>query len=197
MKTLITALLIASPIFSFAADQASNGLSYNYVGIGYGAADVDSDEVSFKLRGYGVEASGLVTENIFLIGDLYNASTKKVKMDGTTYSLDIDYTSYEFGLGYRMPISNGTDVYGIVSSHNQKAKISGESQSEKNAAFTIGIKTLLTDSLELNANGGALDGDFRGKLDLQYKVTSNVGFVAGYSTMKDISQYQFGVRYLY
>ena len=197
MKMLITALLVASPLISFAGDQASNGLSYNYVGIGYAAADYDNDGASFKLKGYGIEASGLITENIFLVGDLFNASTKKIKVDGTTYSIDLDYTAYELGLGYRMPISNGTDVYGIVSRHNQKLKANGENVSDTNNAFTIGIKTLLADSVELDASGGALDGDFRGKLSLQYKVASNVGFVASYSTMRDGSQYQFGVRYLY
>ena len=196
-KLLIAALFAVSPTLSFAADQVSNGLSYNYIGLAYGVTDVDSDDASFKLKGYGIEASGLVTENIFLVGNLYNASTNKIKSGGTSYSLDVDFNSYELGLGYRMPISNGTDVYGIISGQNQKIKASSTDESNSYAAFAIGIKTLLADSLQLDANGGMLDGDFRGKLELQYKVTSTIGVVANYTTIKDATQYNIGMRYFY
>lgn len=196
-KLLIAALFAVSPTLSFAADQVSNGLSYNHIGLAYGVSDVDSDGTSFKLKGYGIEASGLVTENIFLVGNLYNASTNKVKVSGTSYSLDVDFNSYELGLGYRMPISNGTDVYGIIGGQNQKITASGANENNTYAAFAIGIKTLLVDSLQLDANGGMLDGDFRGKLELQYKITPTIGVVANYTTMKDATQYNLGVRYLY
>jgi hypothetical protein len=196
-KLLIAVLLAVSPTLSFAADQVSNGLTYNHIGLAYGVTDVDSDGASFKLKGYGIEASGLVTENIFLVGNLYNASTNKIKSGGTSFSLDIDFNSYELGLGYRMPISSGTDAYGIISGQNQKITATGANENNTYAAFAIGVKTLLADSLQLDANGGMLDGDFRGKLELQYKVTSTIGAVANYTTMKDASQYNFGIRYFY
>lgn len=197
---ILSSLLIASASAN-SAEQSKNSLSYNYIGIGYGANDLDDGSTSMKLTGYGAEASGLINESFFITGVFSNASTDKVKVNSVSINADVDVQSYALGIGYRQPISADTDVYAIVGGVNQKVKLSatGVSETERASAatFDAGIKTLIAENLQLKIEAGVILGDMRGKTELQYKVSSNIAATAGFALGKDSTSYLLGIRYLY
>ena len=82
-KSLIAAALLL-PAMAWAQDSSSktNGLTYDYVGIGYSNIMIDKTYRA-TLHGTSIEGSKLIAENYYLFGNYFSTST-----DGLTFETE-------------------------------------------------------------------------------------------------------------
>jgi hypothetical protein len=201
MKKFTLLALAFLPIFSSAQEIRGNGLTYNYAGVGYGYLKFDSEGVTGNLGGVGVEGGALLSENIFVVATYAAVSANKFSVNGTSYAVNFDVDATAVDVGYRFPLSKGTDLnltVGVARS-NAKATVSGTSISSSDTSYPVGvaIRSALSDVVEVGANGAISDGTFGGGAFLQYKATTNVGLVGSYAKSKNVDGYTLSVRYLF
>ena len=133
MKKILLPTLLSLSFAALAAEPVANGLTYNHVGVAYGVIEFDDKSSAFKSKGYGLEASNLVTENIFIFGSFSDTKSNKAKNNGANVSMDVDFKNYSFGAGYRIPLAKGTDAYAAISGVKSKGRFNaqGESSSDR------------------------------------------------------------------
>jgi hypothetical protein len=198
MKKYILFAMAAIPVIASAQQPQANGLTYNYVGLGYGSLSLSDSGVKATLTGFGIEAGALVTENVYIVGDYVSSSANKVTVSGTSYNVGVDYNATGVGLGYRLPVSAGTDLTGSVGITRATAKVSGvSSTSDTIYPVSVGVRSALNEAIQVGASGTVADGDFSAGAFLQYKVASNLGLVGSYAGANNGSGYTLSVRYLF
>jgi Outer membrane protein beta-barrel domain len=198
MKKYILLALAVLPAVASAQEVQGNGLTYNYVGAGYGRLNYSSDGVKATLTGFGIEAGALVAENIFLEGGYSSVSANKFSVNGTSYNIGLDLNQTAVAVGYRLPLSKGTDLTGSVGITRGTAKATGVSSvSDTIYPLSVGIRSAINEAIQLGASGTVADGNFSAGAYLQYKLGSNVGLVGSYSGSNYGNGYTLSVRYLF
>ena len=197
-KSLIaTALLI--PAMAWAQDSSSktNGLTYDYVGIGYANIMVD-DTFRATMHGTSIEGSKLVAENFYVFGNYFDTFTDQVKFLGNTLAIDVNYRQYQLSAGYRRAIQPGVDVIGSVSIVNGSTRVNSGSSTESNIyPVSVGVKKRLTENIEGTASGVVVAGKLAAVVNLQYKF-SDLYAIGGYFRQDETSTiYALNVRYLF
>jgi hypothetical protein len=197
-KSIIAAALLL-PAMAWAQDSSSktNGLTYNYVGIGYANIMIDTTYRA-TLHGTSIEGSKLVTENFYVFGNYFSTSTDTIKFNGNTLDISVDFKQYQLSAGYRRALQPGTDVIASVSAVNGSTRVNSGSNTEANIyPVSVGIKRKLTDSIEAAASGIIVSGDFASVVNLQYKF-SDLYAIGGYFRHDPNSTiYALNVRYLF
>jgi hypothetical protein len=197
-KSIIAAALLL-PAMAWAQDSSSktNGLTYNYVGIGYANIMIDTTYRA-TLHGTSIEGSKLVTENFYVFGNYFSTSTDTIKFNGNTLDISVDFKQYQLSAGYRRALQPGTDVIASVSAVNGSTRVNSGSNTEANIyPVSVGIKRKLTDSIEATASGIIVSGDFASVVNLQYKF-SDLYAIGGYFRHDPNSTiYALNVRYLF
>jgi len=89
IKVLITAGCFF-PALALADGVQGNGLTYDYVGIGYSQVR-PTTTLRGSLMGIALEASKQVHENFFIQGAYLDTSAEKWKFRGTEFNTDWDY----------------------------------------------------------------------------------------------------------
>lgn len=202
-KSLITAALFL-PAMAWAQDSSSktNGLTYDYVGIGYSNIMIDTTFNQRSLRGSthgtSIEGSKLIAENYYLFGNYFSTSTDTVKYAGQSTSATVDYEQYQLSAGYRRVLQPGTDVIASVSAVNSSMGIKSVLSREKNVyPFSVGLKSRLSENFEASASGVIVSGDFASVVNLQYKI-NDLYAIGGYFRHDPNSTiYALNVRYLF
>ncbi len=198
MKKHIALALAIFPALALAQQTQGNGLTYNYAGIGYGALNFNDSGVKANFSGFGLEAGALVTENVFLVGSYTSASANKFTLSGTSYAITMDIDQTNVGIGYRIPLSAGTDLTGSVGYARGTVKTTGVgSTTATSYPVSVGIRSLLNESVQAGASGTVADGDFSAGAFVQYKVVNNVGLVGSVSSQSSGTGYTLSVRYLF
>ena len=184
---------------AWAQDSSSktNGLTYDYVGIGYANILIDTTYRA-TLHGTSVEGSKLIDENYYLFGNYFSTSTNQVKFLGNTLSVDVNFRQYQLSAGYRRAIKPGTDVIASIGLVNGSTRVNSGSSTETNIyPVSVGVKTKLTDSIEASVSGVVVSGDIAGIVNLQYKF-SDLYAIGGYFRHDPNSTiYALNVRYLF
>ncbi len=197
-KSLIAAALLF-PAMAWAQDSSgkTNGLTYNYVGIGYANIMMDTTYRA-SLHGTNIEGSKLIAENFYLFGNYFSTSTDTIKFNGNTLDITVDYTQYQLSAGYRRALQPGTDVIASVSAVNGSTRVNKGTSTEANIyPVSLGVKTKLTDSIEAAVSGVVVSGDIAGIVNLQYKF-SDLYAIGGYFRHDPNSTiYALNVRYLF
>ena len=197
-KSIIASALLL-PAMAWAQDSSSktNGLTYNYVGIGYSNIMVDTTYRA-TLHGTSIEGSKLVTENFYVFGNYFSTSTDQVKFLGNTLEIDVNFRQYQLSAGYRRALQPGTDVIASIGAVNASTRLNSGSSTEGNIyPVSVGIKRKLTDSIEAAASGIIVSGDFASVVNLQYKF-SDLYAIGGYFRHDPNSTiYALNVRYLF
>jgi hypothetical protein len=197
-KSIIAAALLL-PAMAWAQDSSSktNGLTYDYVGIGYANIMIDTTYRA-TLHGTSVEGSKLIAENFYLFGNYFSTSTDTIKFNGNTLGITVDYAQYQLSAGYRRAIKPGTDVIASVSAVNGSTRVNKGTSTESNIyPVSVGLKTKLTDSIEASVSGVVVSGDIAGIVNLQYKF-SDLYAIGGYFRHDPNSTiYALNVRYLF
>jgi hypothetical protein len=197
-KSIIAAALLL-PAMAWAQDSSANtnGLTYNYVGIGYANIMIDTTYRA-TLHGTSIEGSKLVTENFYVFGNYFSTSTDTIKFNGNTLDISVDYKQYQLSAGYRRALEPGTDVIASVSVVNGSTRVNSGANTESNIyPVSVGVKRKLTDSIEASASGIIVSGDFASVVNLQYKF-SDLYAIGGYFRHDPNSTiYALNVRYLF
>ena len=187
------------PAMAWAQDSSSktNGLTYNYVGIGYANIMFDTTYRA-TLHGTSIEGSKLVTENFYVFGNYFSTSTDTIKFNGNTLDISVDFKQYQLSAGYRRALQPGTDVIASVSAVNGSTRVNSGSNTEANIyPVSIGVKRRLTENFEGTASGVIVSGDFASVVNLQYKF-SDLYAIGGYFRHDPNSTiYALNVRYLF
>ena len=179
-KSIIASALLL-PAMAWAQDSSSktNGLTYNYVGIGYANIMIDTTYRA-TLHGTSIEGSKLVTENFYVFGNYFSTSTDTIKFNGNTLDISVDFKQYQLSAGYRRALQPGTDVIASVSAVNGSTRVNSGSNTEANIyPVSIGVKRRLTENFEGTASGVIVSGDFASVVNLQYKF-SDLYAIGGY-----------------
>ena len=197
-KSIIASALLL-PAMAWAQDSSSktNGLTYNYVGIGYANIMIDTTYRA-TLHGTSIEGSKLVTENFYVFGNYFSTSTDTSKFNGNTLDISVDFKQYQLSAGYRRALQPGTDVIASVSAVNGSTRVNSGSNTEANIyPVSIGVKRRLTENFEGTASGVIVSGDFASVVNLQYKF-SDLYAIGGYFRHDPNSTiYALNVRYLF
>ena len=197
-KSIIASALLL-PAMAWAQDSSNktNGLTYNYVGIGYANIMIDTTYRA-TLHGTSIEGSKLVTENFYVFGNYFSTSTDTIKFNGNTLDISVDFKQYQLSAGYRRALQPGTDVIASVSAVNGSTRVNSGSNTEANIyPVSIGVKRRLTENFEGTASGVIVSGDFASVVNLQYKF-SDLYAIGGYFRHDPNSTiYALNVRYLF
>lgn len=196
MKKLIalSALTVLSAT-AFAETKTENGLSYNEIGVGYVSQKLTGDTSTNTFKGYSVSASALVTESIFLFGG-YTSTSHDFVPEGKVTLGDT-----KLGLGYRMPLSDNTDLNLI--GHYSSATVTS-SNNITATGLGVGIKTLaLSPDLETTLayvyysqkDGSTTTNESGFTLGGKYKLPGNFFLNVEYLSTKDNKQYVLGGGY--
>ena len=197
-KSIIaSALLLPAMVWAQDSSSKTNGLTYNYVGIGYANIMIDTTYRA-TLHGTSIEGSKLVTENFYVFGNYFSTSTDTIKFNGNTLDISVDFKQYQLSAGYRRALQPGTDVIASVSAVNGSTRVNSGSNTEANIyPVSIGVKRRLTENFEGTASGVIVSGDFASVVNLQYKF-SDLYAIGGYFRHDPNSTiYALNVRYLF
>jgi len=197
-KSLIAAALLL-PAVAWAQDSSgkTNGLTYNYVGIGY-ANIMFHSPIQATLHGTNIEGSKLIAENFYLFGNYFDTSTDQIKVSGQTSNTDFNFRQYQLSAGYRRAIKTGTDVIASVSAVNGSRRFNSGASTEANIyPVSVGVKSRLTENFEGTASGILVSGKLAAVVNLQYKF-SDLYAIGGYFRQDENSTiYALNVRYLF
>ena len=197
-KSIIASALLL-PAMAWAQDSSSktNGLTYNYVGIGYANIFFHSP-IQATLHGTSIEGSKLIADNFYVFGNYFDTSTDQIKISGQTSATDVNFRQYQLSAGYRRALQPGTDVIASIGAVNASTRLNSGSSTEGNIyPVSVGIKRKLTDSIEAAASGIIVSGDFASVVNLQYKF-SDLYAIGGYFRHDPNSTiYALNVRYLF
>ena len=197
-KSIIASALLL-PAMAWAQDSSSktNGLTYNYVGIGYANIFFHSP-IQATLHGTNIEGSKLIADNFYVFGNYFDTSTDQIKISGQTSATDMNFRQYQLSAGYRRALQPGTDVIASVSAVNGSRRFNSGASTEANIyPVSIGVKRRLTENFEGTASGVIVSGDFASVVNLQYKF-SDLYAIGGYFRHDPNSTiYALNVRYLF
>lgn len=197
-KSIIAAALLL-PAMAWAQDSSSktNGLTYNYVGIGY-ANIMFHSPIQATLHGTNIEGSKLIADNFYVFGNYFDTSTDQIKISGQTSATDMNFRQYQLSAGYRRALQPGTDVIASVSAVNGSNRFNNGASTEANIyPVSVGVKRRLTENFEGTASGVVVAGKLAAVVNLQYKF-SDLYAIGGYFRQDENSTiYALNVRYLF
>lgn len=188
------ALAVALAIAPFAA--SADGLDYTYVEGGYANVEIDTGDAlvgDLDFDGVQIRGSAAISESFYLLGGYGSVSNDD-------YSMDVDFTELQFGLGYRHGLSDRADLITEVSYLRQEIDFDGfGSEDASGGRVSVGLRGLLADNFEgyvkgSYTDGGDFDGDFSGTLGAQFKFTPTWGVVGEIEAGDDVSKTLVGVR---
>ena len=197
-KSIIASALLL-PAMAWAQDSSSktNGLTYNYVGIGY-ANIMFHSPIQATLHGTSIEGSKLIADNFYVFGNYFDTSTDQIKISGQTLATDVNFRQYQLSAGYRRALQPGTDVIASVGVVNGATRVnSGASTDASIYPVSVGVKRRLTENFEGAASGVVVAGKLATVVNLQYKF-SDLYALGGYFRQDENSTiYALNVRYLF
>jgi hypothetical protein len=210
------AISLLLPAMSWAQQSsdksATNGLTYDYVSVGYANILLNSTfkkqtligtltgSLSGTMHGTSLEGSKLIAENFYLFGNYFSTSTDSadLKFSSSTLSANVDYKQYQISAGYRRALKPGTDVIASVSVVNSSSRVNSGDSTESNVyPVSVGLKTKLMDSIEASASGIIVSGDLASVVNLHYKINDQYAIGGYFRHDPKINIYSLNVRYLF
>ena len=191
MKTNKIAILLFTAAVASPAVLAESP-NFNYVSAGYLNGDIDGDDAD----GWTLDGSTLLGENFFLSGQYQTVGNSD---DG----LDVDLNWLSAGVGYRAAISASTDFYGLLTYENVEAEASyrgnSASEDENGYGLSIGVRSMLSDSIELDGRLGYIDIEDESEtsitLGARYYMNKNFSIGANYTTIDELDLVSLTARY--
>ncbi|MGX5175418.1 hypothetical protein ACUR5C_15465 [Aliikangiella sp. IMCC44653] len=170
--------------------------NFSYVEIG--STEQEYDTLAGKFSGYEIAASYQLEDDFFIVGKAI-----------ATEANGLDMQTKTIGIGYHYPLLNNTklilqlDAVGVVFNRPGAGEFD-----EQGKQFSIGIKSQLTQWLELEVSARRIDagqvdaayGDYEidyTLVGLNFSVTKNFGIYADFETEDDSERVSFGLRYDY
>ena len=155
-NTLVLALATAALGFNTSVISSEKGPKWDLVEAGY--TQVSIDDVDESPSGFNASLLKSVGESFQLTGR-YREVSEDVQIFGDTLTGDVSQLS--LGMGFHSAITDTTDFYGQLT--YEHLELSGSFQGNSGSAddnglgANIGIRSMLTDNIELAGNIGYLD----------------------------------------
>lgn len=192
MKRSLIAIGLAAAL-PFAAANAAEGISYNFVEAGYAATDIDLDA-----DGFGINGSVAIHPNFHLFGAYSNQ--------------DIDHSSADFdqwriGVGYNHEISRNADLVTRIAYEKFDAgrNALGYRIDPDGYSVEVGVRGAMLPNFEGHAFVGYEDyssddlyeyeDDFYGRLGAVWKFTPNWGLSGDVKFVSGDTQWFIGPRF--
>jgi hypothetical protein len=159
-------------------------MEYTYIEANY--LGTDSKIADDTIDGYELTGSFEFPLNIFVQGTVSQQSG------------DADLDRYRLGVGWHFGFTSRFDAYGILSWEELKLDGSGDDFTDDSAAAEIGLRVLLTRSIEVNGrsqwsdNG---DGDPSVGVGARFYFSGNLSLGARYDTTGDEDTGSVGLRF--
>jgi len=183
MKKNLLATLIASVLIT--PTVLADSPSYNFVEVNY----TDIDEEGLSADGIGFAGSVELGENFFLTGEY-------APLDGEIefFNVDFDFDVMNFGLGYQSEFGENSSWF--VSYTFGNWELANEDIDVD--TFRAGLRSMTTDSLELNASLASYDIEGESETGFQvglaYSVSDNVQVTFDLEDIDDLDIMTFGAR---
>ena len=166
--------LLTSTAFAAEAGKTETGLDYNEAAVSY----VSMENQSVTYTGYAVNATYLLTENVFVGGD-YTSVSKSSTTIGRTTGL----------VGYRMPLASTLD--GFVTVGYTSGKVTGDTAKDM-FPMGLGLRASVTPDLDVRGSVNYVDAKetqtgFSGLI--KYKFNNNMFVNGGYIYSKGKTAY--------
>ena len=195
MKKLLLASALLLSVGSVQADQSPK---WDSVGISYQTVDIDGDELS----GFGVSGSKLLGEDFFAVAS-YSYAGDEIEIYNS--DLDLDLYSLSAGFGYRYSLTQNADIFGIVSYESMEAEVSyedeSESETENGYGLQIGVRTLITEQIELGASIHYIDiadtTETAFSASALFNFTDQFSAGVGYNTVDDVDTLSVSAVYFF
>lgn len=184
--------IAASLAGAFAPALASaDSPSYDFFQIDFISGDIDNPDVDGD--GFGLGGSVSIQENWYLFGEYSD-----LDFDGS-----VDLSLLELGVGYRLPMSDTTDLALSASYVSADLDSSFGSADDDGYGISALIRGMVSDQFELNGGISYVDLGGTGGDDTSfvfggvYSFTDNVAFKAGIEIGDDINFYTAGFRFYF
>ncbi|QBG37516.1 hypothetical protein [Litorilituus sediminis] len=163
---------------------------------------LSSDEDGRSFSGYAIAGTKLFSENFFVTGQ-YSTVSDSVGLPGDKYDLDIN--RFSIGLGYRYTLFSKTDMFAVLSYQDKEVKgsglITGADENYNGQALMLGIRSLVTDNIELSSsiNYSTLPYTSKGGFNVsaKYYFTHNFAIGAGYEQLDNIDTLSISASYFF
>ncbi len=183
-KIILAALIGALSTNLFAAEP-----SFNKIEFGRASWDFDSP-FDPNFSGFEMRASSMMGENVYLASS-YASLTGEDSFDF------LDFTMFEFGVGYKMDLSESMALFGEIDYVSTEVTGFGSDSSNGNQA-KLGIKSMLTESLEITValESLSIDGERSNStvLGAAYNVSENLAFYVDIKSETDLDRTNIGIR---
>ncbi len=180
---IMTAALIASPAMA-------EGLSYNYLEAGYQRIELDDSIFDVDGDGFGIGGSFDLGNDFFVFASYGTAD----------FDFGVDLDELTAGAGYHAPVGTNTDFVASIAYVRAEADASGfESIDDNGIGASIGLRSMVTDTVEVFGNINYVDLDdsgdetsFSGGAWFNVTDTFAIGVSAGFGD--DTTTYGAGAR---
>lgn len=135
MKLKFASALIASAALLPLAAQAQSP-SYSYLDLAYVETDIDG--FSSNADGFALRGSFELTDSVFMFAGYTDQSIR-----------NIDFETYNVGFGYAWSFAPTMDLYGKLSYVKAEVDGRGFSADDDGYGIDVGIRSFVTDKLEL------------------------------------------------
>ncbi|ABE54872.1 hypothetical protein Sden_1588 [Shewanella denitrificans OS217] len=196
-KIVFTSTLLLS-MGSVQAAETAQAPRWDNVSVSYQSVDVENK----TLTGFGIAGSKLLGESFFITGGLSNASDDIKTSNG---NVDLDFNTKTLGLGYRLPLSHNTDVFGVVSYEDMEAEVKYQGNSvsggDNGYGFEVGVRSMVTEHVELGASiqyiDKSEDSDTVFAVSALYNFTERFSAGIGYSKAEDLNTFSVSAYYFF
>lgn len=191
----IMAVGVSSLLLAGTASAQQSALSYNYI-----EGNVTKGEISdFDFTTIGAELSIALGDALFVKGSVAEGESDD-KIFGGQFSDNIDISAYTLGLGAHLPISSRTDFVTEVSYIKNEVGYRGFDQDADGYGVEAGIRTMLSDSVELAGSvnyvdGDDIDGEIGFALDARFYLSQRLSLSVGYAERDEVTGLAAGVRF--
>lgn len=195
ISVLGSALALALSASVMAKTPAPN---FDFVEVGYIQLDID-DSTGIDLDGYTIEASKSFANDFFISGNYYSVGD-------SPGGFDFDFEGMELNLGYQYGMTKSTSLYGSLDYYdltvtgpffNGNGIVSRETSDDR-FGVTAGVRSFLTDNIELDAAVSYIDADdseINLTVGAQYYINKNFSLGARYRDLDGADSLAVTARY--
>lgn len=140
------AMLLATQC-GYVTSTSANEISYSNLAIGYELRDRDGPNV----RGYAFDLQLAVSQDLY-----FTARVSDLDEDSADGSSEDEWKDLGLGIGFHLPLSEGSDFYGEFEYRERDRDVLGVSRDDDGFAVGVGLRNKLGDKFEYDTGATVL-----------------------------------------